>query len=223
MNFLALVNRLKDESGNKTSDLTTTVGLTGEGRLLVNWVNNSWADIQQLHNDWLWMTAPFTVNTVANTDTYTSADCGISNFRTWKKNTITCYLQSTGVSDESEIFYEEYDEWRRFYKIGTQSPSKPLVFTIQNDLSLGFGPKPNAVYVVNGEYHKSASDLTADTGIPALPLEYHLLIVWWALTKYAYQKAAPEVLSWAEAERKRMIRSLERTQLPRKKWANPLC
>lgn len=221
--YLELVNRLKDETGNKASNLTTAIGLTGESKLLSQWINNAWMDIQQLHNDWLWMTGSFTVNTVANNDTYTSTNCGITSFRTWKKNTMTCYLQSAGVSDETELPYEYYDEWRRYYKIGSQTPAKPLVFTIKNDLSLGLGPKPNAVYVVSGEYHKSATEMAVDATIPDLPIEYHMAIVWWALSKYAVNEAAPEVLAGAEVERKRFIKRIERTQLPRKKWAMPLC
>lgn len=222
MNFLALCQRLRQEARIAGTGPSATTGQTGQSARLVSWINNAWMDVQQIHNEWLWMVGSFSGATVADDNTYTAADWSVTDLRDWKRDTFTCYLASLGVSDESELGYVPYPLWRREYAIGTQTASRPLHVTVKPDLSVGLGPKPDAIYTVQGEYQKSASELSGDSDTPELPSEFHMLIVWWALAKYAVSEAAPEVYAFAEAERRRLLRELERTQLPDLLMAGPL-
>ena len=60
MNFLDLVARTKQECGISGPAPTTLVGASRELLRLVNWVSQSWVEIQQSHPDWEFLRKPIT-------------------------------------------------------------------------------------------------------------------------------------------------------------------
>ena len=87
MNYLALVNRLRQECGVSANDLTTTVGQSGEAKRCADWINEAWLDLQTMRQDWLWMRANVAFQTVYGQSTYTPAQCGLSDFGMWTHET----------------------------------------------------------------------------------------------------------------------------------------
>lgn len=91
MNFLQLINRVRQNCGVSGADYPTSVGLTGEGLRLKNWVNEAWMELQNQREDWQWMRKSFAFPTVAGQPFYTAAQIGITDFGLWARDTFRNY------------------------------------------------------------------------------------------------------------------------------------
>lgn len=223
MTFLQRVARLALECGVVTPP-STVVGQTGESNRLVSWLATADEDVQRKHNEWKFMVGSFTINTVIGNGSYAGSDCvvPVTNLRDWRKDSFKCYLSSSGVATEMPFYFIDYQEWYDIYNTGTQNNGAPVHFTIGNDMSILIGPKPNAVYVISGEYQKSVTTMVADADLPAYPSEYHMLAVYGAMMMYGSFEAASEVYQSGEKRYKAMLAEMRRTQLPRVKFGRPL-
>ena len=222
--FLQLAQRLRQEvSGNGTGP-STVVGQSGEYRRYVDWIAEADQEIQQEHNQWLFMRKPFALNTVAGDGSYTPADCltPFTDLRTWVDRTFKSYLLTAGVGNETELRRIDYESWYVMYNTGPQSPSMPMHYTIGNSLEILLGPIPNDVYRVSGIYQRDVTTMTADLDTPSYPAEFHMLPVYLAMTKYGRYTGAGEVVAFGEAMYKKMLHRMERTQLPRLNSRIPL-
>ena len=56
------------------------------------------------------------------------------------------------------------------------------------------------MYRVTGNYWKSNQILADDDDIPEMPADYHFMIVYRAIVKYAYNNVSHAILARAEAE-----------------------
>ena len=74
MDWLALTNRLKVESGRSGGVLGTVLGATGDDARLANWVADAWLELQRRSHGWTWMRAEISGRTVAGQSAYTAAD-----------------------------------------------------------------------------------------------------------------------------------------------------
>ena len=73
MNFLEITKRTRELAGIAGTGPTTTLSQTGEMGRLVNWVKQSWIDIQNLHQTWNFMLTELSFATVAAQKDYTLA------------------------------------------------------------------------------------------------------------------------------------------------------
>jgi hypothetical protein len=208
---------------------------TGQMRDVVEWVKQAWTVIQNRHTNWRWLRSRFTVNTVADDDTYAYSDCtdsiasaAISRFSHWWAldeagySGIKSYLQSAGVAGEMWLSFLPWADFRARYRFGTQTSGTPVHFTVDPQNNLVLGPAPNAVFVVSGEYQKSAQILAANSDTPEMPSQFHDLVWLEAMRRYAGKQAAPEAMSRAIGEGNRLLRQLEVNQLPPMGFARPL-
>ncbi len=233
--FLDLAKKLRRECGVSNNGPTTVINQTGTLENVVNWTIDSYRDIQLRSTAWRWMRSNFTVNTVASDDTYAYADCtdtktgvAISRFSAWwandKLEPFKIYLTSGGVAGEYWLRYMPYELFRRLYKFGVQQSQtgQPIHVSVDDDDQIVIGPNPNAVYTISGCYQRGPQMLAADVDIPDMPERFHDLIVYYAMEHYAVNKVAPEVLAAATLFGGRMMRSLERSQLPTIRLARPM-
>lgn len=228
--FLALCQDVHRECGASGTAPTGVTSQTGEANRIVSWVKQSWIEIQNSKNNWRWMRSRFTVNTVADDDTYAYADCTdtidsavISRFARWYPSEFKCYLTSAGVGSEIWLTEKQWDDFRPLWKIGTQTSSHPADVAIDPQENFVLGPKPSAVYTVTGDYQKGPQSLTADADIPEMPTRFHALIQYEAMRKYAVFNAAPEVWAEVQDQAAMMVRDLEASQLPPLNFGDPLC
>lgn len=212
-------------------------GVTGNTGVLddvVNWVKNSWKEIQMRHSDWRWMRRRFTFNTVAGTDSYAYgsvtdaiSSAAITRFGGWwlQKNgfsNCTIYLTSAGVGGEGYLIFLEWDDFRRIYRKGTQNNSQPFHISIDPQNNLVLGPKPDGIYTIQGEYQHSPQVLAADADIPEMPTQFHDLIMYRAMEKYGISNGATEVFNRGQLEGNRIMHALELNQLEPTGWGPPL-
>lgn len=223
MTYLQLSSRLRQEVGGAGTGPTAVTSQIGEYRRFVDWIATADEDIQRMHNEWKFMRGSFTLNTVANTDSYaySTTVVPITNFRDWRTTTLKIYRSSSGVGSEVELPYVDYQVWYDL-KVGTQSASQPQCFTVGNAMEILLWPKPNDVYVISGEYQKSVTTMTANADVPLYPAEYHMLAVYKAMMDAGRYIGASEVYQDGKNKFKRMLKEMTRTQLPRIRMGLPL-
>jgi hypothetical protein len=217
-------------AGTGPSTVVAQVGRLGD---IVAWVAQCYTEIQEAKY-WNWLRSTFTVNTVANDDTYAYGDCTdsrlsatISRFSKWWLDNrgypnVTIYLTSAGVGSESYLIPIEWDAFRDRYRRGTQTAGQPIHITMDPQNNLVLGPKPDAIYTLNGEYQMSPQTLAADADVPEMPSRFHSLIMYRAMEKYGASNNATEVFNRGGYEGTRKMISLERDQLPGVTTSGPM-
>lgn len=233
--FLQLAQKLRQECEVAGVGPSAITSQTGQLKRLVDWVADGWVDLQNRHGNWQWLRSEWSVNTVAGDDTYAGTDCTdtiasatvtrFSKFWTHDEEgypNVKGYLQASGVGTERWLEFLPWADFRARYKIGTQNNGQPMHFTIDPRRALVIGPKPDAVYVLSGEYQKSAQTLAADADVPELPADYHDLLVFYAMQRYGANSVAQEIYVRGATESRRMLIALEANQLPAMSMAGPM-
>lgn len=235
--FLSLVQKLASEAGvsGNAAAVSATAGQTGEAKRLVGWIKDAHTEIQNRHQFWRWMRSTWTVNTVIGTDTYAPTSCtdsrlntAITRFGRWwpfdesGAANVKRYLTSGGVGGEIWMTNIPWDYFRAVYKRGTQNNGPIIHAAIDPQNNLIFGPKPDAIYTVSGEYQMAALEFSVDGDAPEMPSRFQDLIWLRAMEKYGRYHAAGEVLARAETEGSRLLRELENDQLPQISLGIPL-
>lgn len=215
------------------SNPTAVTAQSEELQDIITAVDDAHVEIQNKHQSWRWLRSKFTVNTNANTPDYAGTDCTdtrlsatVDRFSHWifseSDNPPLIYLSADGVATQQRLVLVDWDCFRTIYAIGTQTAGRPVHVTIDPQNSMVLGPKPDAVYVVSGEYQMSAQRMTADGDIPEMPAQFHDLIMYRAMEEYGYGDAAAEVIELAKIRDRRLMNQLERNQLPPIALAGPL-
>jgi len=198
MNFLQSVQRLRQECGIPGSGPTTVVNQTGELKRLVDWYLQALEKVQMqcIEAGFDFLRTSMTFDTVANQQSYTTTEIGISaGFSSWKKQTFRIFLTSGTEADETFLEEFDYDTFRDLYLYGSQltSYSRPTAITFAPDDSIILGLPPDDVYTVKGDYYKIPQLPTDDTDSIILPSQFHMLPVAEAMISYGAFEAAPEV------------------------------
>lgn len=217
MNYLELCVRARQEAGVSGSGPTTVTGQTGKLEKIVNWVQQAWIEIQLMRPNWLFMHAEFSFPTVAATRDYLAADVSITDLKLWDTGSFMIYETALGESDQNQLVYLPYSQWRSTYRIGMgdRDDARPQYFTIMPDNSVRMEPRPDKIYTIEGEYKKSSQVLALDADeLTGFPDDFHMLVVWQALKTYGHFENAPEVLEEAETNFDNLLYRLEIEQLP---------
>lgn len=215
--FIDLVRMVARESGTVAGDLPQTVsGQSGRVGKIIAWVSLAWTQIQNMHSSWRWMHGEFEADIEPGMFQYSPLQMGIDRFARWGTlpYTMSLYDPTLGKSDEGFIVPIEYWRFRRSYDIGEHEPSRPHCFAISPLNLLCFGPTPDQVYHVRGEYFKSPQALINDDDVPELPERFRPIIGWLALTLLAQHDEAGFTVATAQQNYREYLSSLEFDQLP---------
>lgn len=232
MNFLQLVQMTKREAGITGAAPATLANQVEEINRVSGWVASAWMDIQTMHTEWEFMRGLFSFNSTAQQGQYTPVQAGVtlaasptvSSLGNWKRDSFRKYLVANGVSNETILPYLPYSTFRDMYLFGTQRTNyaPPVVFTIDPVKNLILGNSPDAVYNINGEFYSKPVTLAIDADTPSMPSEFHLAIVWKAITHYGMFEAASEALARGEKEYPKWLNRLVADQLPTITFGAPL-
>lgn len=224
MNFLQLCQRTREKCGISGSGPAAVTGQSGEMLRIVNWVNEAWMAIQTSRTNWMWMRGEFTFNTVAAQQAYSVTEAGVAaTFSKWWMDTLRIYRTAVGVNDEQHLHETEYASFRDVYQFSHRMTGRPTAVSVRPwDMALLLGPVPTDVCTVVGEYQKKAAEMVAGTDTPSLPSDYHMLIVYGAMERYAYHEAAPEVMAGVQEHYDRLRGALYDNQMPDFSIGGPL-
>jgi hypothetical protein len=222
MNFLTLCQRTASKCGI-SGTIAATTGQSGEAGRVVNWVNEAWREIQE-HRRWNWKLATFSFQTVAAQQAYTPAQAGVSNLSSWELDTFRSYLTATGVAAELFLEFVDYKTFRDIYQFSVVANAQPSKFAIRpEDQAILLAQIPDGIYTVNGKYWMAGSEMTDTTDLPTgLPTDYHWLIVYGAMMKYAQYEEAGAVYNGAKVDYDRLIGQMELKWLPEMDCGEPL-
>lgn len=225
--FLALAQKVANES-NTLDDgvLTTVVGQTGRKGKIVRWTNDAYKIIQNAHRSWLWLQGEFYGSLVDGTQRYAYTAfndfvtaAAISRFRDWKfsregDSGFSIYDNSVGVAEEMPLLFRSWD-WCYLTQLrGTQTESRPSIFTVTPDRKLAFFDTPDSNdYRVRGRYWKSPQDLADDADEPEMPSEHHDVIVDVAMLLVDAHDESPQ-FQLHQLRKLGSFSALERDQLP---------
>lgn len=233
MNFLQLAQFLRQECEISGVGPSTVVAQTGQLKRIVDWVATGYEDIQNKYTNWRWLRKAFTVNTVIGDGEYAFGDCTdvdatgvITRFNHWwahdECDPYTAYLQASGVAAQYRLIYLPWEEFKWLYRFGTQNNGIPMYVSVDHQNNLCLAPKPDAVYVIGGDFQKGPQVLALDADTPEMPAAYHKLIGYYALEKYGANSVAAEVFARAQLESARLMSALSMNQLPMMGMAGPL-
>lgn len=228
--FLELAQDWRRNCGIAGSGPSSVIAQSEEITRGVKWLRDSYVEIQNDQPHWRWLRSEFTVDTVQDDDEYAYTDCtdtiasaAISRFARWWVDDMKIYLTSSGVGTQTWMTHMDWSEFKRLFKVGSQTSGFPGFFSIDPREKLLLGAKPNGIYTVTGDYQKSPQVLAADDDEPEMPARFHQLIVYYAMRKYAAYMGAPDVWAEVKDQAATMMRDLRVSQIPTTQFAGPLC
>ncbi len=229
MNYLQLCQMAARETGSFQGTQPGSVeSQTGLLARLVAHVSEAWTQIQNDRSDWKWMRRELSSTlavTVAGTYRYAPSSFGITSHSNWIGDSLdsggfivrrySIYLQSTGVSNESELQQISWETFRRRYMFGTQTQNRPIEWSESPQGEFCLGPHPNDIYVINGEYQKGPQTFLANVDVPEMPERFHAFIAWRGAELFAEHHEIPaDRLSTIRSNVSKYRNDIERDQLP---------
>jgi hypothetical protein len=214
MNFVELVDRLRVECGVSGSTLSSVQNLGGELNRLKTWIDAAWFELQVARTDWKFMRADVSFSITAGKQKYTPTEAGVPLLKIWKQDSFWIEDISRGLSDQQPLGEMQWEHFREMYVRGVQTAQRPMCYTVHPDKSLWFGPLPDTTYNMTGEAWLKPSHLVADDDTPVMPEDYHMVIVYEAMKKYAGFESANDVMTRARGEGPPIRGKLEQEQLP---------
>jgi len=219
--YLQLCQKLRQEVEGAGTGPSAVTGQTGVNARYVGWIADAWTELQQEHDDWLWMRKSFTVSATSGDGDYAYTECtdtvsavAIARWSRWYPYSFKCYLTASGVGAEYPLIWVPWENFRARYRYGTQTNSQPIHVSMDPTLKFVLGPIPNDTFTVSGDYQIGPQTLAADADEPEMPARFHNLIVYEAMIKYGFNSVAPEILSRANGEALKLRSPLIRMMRP---------
>jgi hypothetical protein len=215
VNFLQLCQQLAHEAGVNGPGPTTVVGQDGslESGRLVNWVNQSWLDIQAKRNwSWMWSNAQVTIPSGVNVITGSLAPS--------RYDKESAYFND-GSTAWRNLCYMAWDEFRTAYRT-LNSQNGVTTWTVRPDLALVFNATVSANTLVDIERYTNPTRMTLDADTPGMPEHLHELIIWHAMIHYADFDEAGVQRQTAVVKHNRLWADLLRACLPQMRMGGPL-
>lgn len=197
MNRLELVNSLFELADISNTPLATTVSQTGVNLRAVNWIKQAWIDIQNADKRWNFMLKDLSfVTSSSQSYTLTAMGCGSADthpLKTLDRESLRIYTTATGVGDEQFLDWMDWDDFKDVYLFGARQSGRPSCFSQDPATkSVYFNSSPGPGYTVVGKYWRTAVSLATDADEPACPPDFHMAVVYRAVSKYAGFKSAAE-------------------------------
>jgi len=232
VNYLALVQRLRQEVNYSNTGPTAVTSQTGDHARAVSWIADAYTELQNRHS-WRWLRNDFILTATSAVSTYASSaindattGSAITRFNAWHiddpYNPPRCYLSSSGSDTEYPLTYIDWEAYRYIYELGNQTDASPTHITVDPADNIRLGPAPAGTYVITSEYHKSPQVLAANTETPEMPTQFHMLIVYLAMEDSGFFDAAEEVIGRGVKKGRKLMRQLEVNQGPKIRMAGAL-
>lgn len=217
MTYIELVRAVSSRVGMQASGPASISGAVGAEADLVNAVSDAYSDIQNSREEWLWLRDQTTFPTVSGTTTYAPYTIFQNNSNNrmgrWKRDSIYFLDGSTNRSLCNS--FVPYDDFIYRHKNDTVN-KKPYEFTIRPQDDAIIINRPDGAYTVTIDYWKKPQVLTTDNSVPEMPSQFHLVIVYEAIAKYAATIGSPDLYDKFSYDHAKLYGSLQRRELSKK-------
>lgn len=230
--FLQLAQRLRLDAGiSGTGPFTVAGNTNNEYARVCNWINAALLEILLSHDRWKFMYSEFSLTCTPGLGEYTPAQVvaaaslfGTDGIALYDADEFRYY--PAGSTNASEQFMRRWPwtDFRSRYRFGPARTQQGVPTDVSYDRAkrLQLWPIPSAAHVVTGAFWRAARPMVADTDTPPFPEEFHLLPVYWALTKYAGFEEASSVYQHAQNQIDLLYPQLERQELEENEFPDPL-
>lgn len=176
---------------------TNTTGQTGAMATVVQRTSQAWIDIQKSRPYWKFLRATLTyVLTIDENSYIVATDFGLTTVDKWDKQ--SCWIYTTTTADRSRLLYMPYQAFRGNFS--QYSSGRPQYFTEGPDGTILFDKSPDLAYVIEMDYWQTPEKLVNATDIPALPEQFHDIIAWKSVMKFAGSEGATDLYTYAKSE-----------------------
>ena len=154
--------------------------------------------------------------TVVGQSTYTIAEIfgpSFTRFGRWNTDFFFVYDGTTSTP----IRFVEYDVWI-FDHINDSVNTNISTFTVDPSNNSLLFSKPDQIYTIKTSYYKSKQILAVDSDIPELPEDYHNVIIYDAVARYALNVSLGAVYQLYSQKFVELYDDLVRSQLPKEKF-----
>lgn len=179
MNYLQLCQRTHQECGLSGQGPQAVTNQNGVNAKLVAWVQQAWNEIQLRRPDWRWAWREGTLDTVVGQRDYPLPG-------KLHPGSVRCA--------GTELVLLNYLEARdRLVAAG-----RPYAATVLPSGEMRLLSEPDEVYPITFDYTTAPQVLVSGTDTPDLPPEFHIAIVYLAVTKYAAHDDHPQLFQDAK-------------------------
>lgn len=208
MNYLELCKDYVRELGIAGGQGPVAVtNQTGELLNVTRWIRDATLWIDNLWIDWKYLWGAMDVSTALRT---LPPPPDGSKVRRWDRSAVWVYY---GTSRAKLLTWIEHSQFRQLYLARPLRTGTPTVFTITPAGDLVFDVQPAEAIPVHAEYWRRPVALAENTDVPAMPEEWHRIIIARAAIMYGNREAAGEIISGMEAEYVDLLEKLQSDQL----------
>ncbi len=217
MNYLQLCQAVIDEVG-LSGQISSVANQVGDFSRIVRFVRVSCQQIEGKWINWRFLFGTYTFETIEAINTYPAPE-GL-NIRQWE-------LQNAFL-DDLRIEANYFDDRLNYTKdLNAENyESRPIRLIIEANNTIRTIGIPDKTYNVSIDYYRKATVLQNNTDLPAIPAQFHDIIVYEAVRRYANYDEAAELKqqaveqlygvggSWARPEPGSWLHQLQADQLP---------
>jgi hypothetical protein len=223
MTFLEIVRAERLLSGMQGTGPSTVVDAQGIEELLVRFARDAYVDIQNLREEWDFLVAKDSFNTVVGQTEYSLLNIFGTSTPDFKKYNVDSFIitDANGKKVYLENISRESMEAISMNNTNEKIPSKFAVDEMNAYLILD--PIPDNLYTIAFRLWRNPEILLTDTQVPSIPPAFHQLIVYKAIEKLSVYLTSPELFTNYAAETAKMQGQLMRMYIPKKTlMARPL-
>jgi len=206
--FLALVQRVRQETGTAGTGPSTVVAQKGQLAQLVTWVAQAYLDICNKWDDWDFLWAEGSLPVEGGATDYDLED----DLR--RINEDAFYIYGGDFPDEGvRLDSIDFDKYRAL-KTSNQRVGPPIAFTILPSGKIRLIPIPDQAYICDYEYWREPEVLSTDASAPAFSEIYEDAIIWRACWFWASFNEASAEMSAHNFNYEQALNNIEARYLP---------
>ena len=205
MNFLQLCNKARQECGVAGVDMTTVANQTGILKKIINRTTDAWVDIQAQRPYWKFLRNQKQFALTINKRTYDVVDdLTLASKSKWDKS--LSYIFTVDGNDESELSWWDYKVFREAFRVFPAG--RPTIVCEDLGGSISFNTTPDFAYTVTLDYWMTPESLATDAVTPAIPEQFHNVIVWKSVMMFAGNETASELYTYASTMYNKVYQAL---------------
>lgn len=214
--FISLCKAVRAQASISGDGPTSVTAQTGIYADVVRWVEESYNEIQTLHENWnfLYAAVSFTLQSGQQTFPALATD----NIRQIAKDS---FLRQFQLGDKERLTYVPWHKFKNGYKYLSSDTGKPEVVTELPNGDLYFYPIPDEDYTIHYEGYSRPDVMDDSLDEPIFAAQYHDLIKLLALMKYGEYYNSQEVYKSAQANYNLLLPKMKFSELPRDNLVTP--